>query len=69
MRLLSEFLGIQEHGRMLRQKVVSKGENLGDAGFDAEAADRWRRSIRATDKRALERLLGRRLQEMGYPAE
>ncbi len=68
-RLLAEFLGIQEHGRMLRQKVVSKGENLGDSGFDVEAAERWRRSIRASDKGALERLLGRRLQEMGYPAE
>jgi hypothetical protein len=66
---LADFLGVSEHRRMLRQKVVSKGENLGDSGFDADAADRWRRSIRPTDKRTLERLLGHRLREMGYPAE
>lgn len=68
-RDLADFLGLKEHRRMLRQKVVSKGENVGDAGFDADAADRWRRSIGPGDKRTLERLLGRRLREMGYPAE
>jgi hypothetical protein len=68
-RRLADFLGLNEHRRMLRQKVVSKGENVGDAGFDADAAERWRRSIRADDKRTLERLLGHRLREMGYPAE
>lgn len=68
-RRLAGFLGLQEHGRMLRQKVVSKGANLGETGFDADAADRWRRSIRPGDKRVLERLLGRRLRAMGYPAE
>jgi hypothetical protein len=66
---LADFLGLQEHRRMLRQRVVSKGENLGEAGFDADAADRWRRSIGPGDKRTLEWLLGRRLREMGYPAE
>lgn len=38
---LCAFLGVDQHPRMLRQKVVSYGENLGDAGFDASAADRW----------------------------
>jgi hypothetical protein len=63
---LCEFLGVAFEPRMLRQKVVSRGQRLGEAGFDAGAADRWRTSIRARDYRMLTWLLGRRIREMGY---
>lgn len=63
---LCAFLGVPFEPRMLRQKVVSRGDHLGEAGFDAGAADRWRRSIAPGDARWLERLLGRRIEEMGY---
>lgn len=66
-RRVCEFLGVTIEPRMLRQKVVSRGERLGEAGFDAGAADRWRRSIPDRDARALTWLLGRRIREMGYP--
>ena len=39
-----------------------------EAGFDAGAADRWQRSISPQDLRWLQRLLGRRLAQMGYRA-
>ena len=61
------FLGVALEQKMLQQKVVSKGSNLGQAGFDAGAADRWRTSIGPRDDRLIRRLLGRRLHEMGYP--
>jgi hypothetical protein len=51
---------------MLDQKVVSKGSRVGQAGFDADAADRWRVTIRPGAVRWLGRLLGRRIEEMGY---
>jgi len=60
-------LGVETRQRMLRQKVVSKGENLGDSGFDADAAVRWRRSIGLRPKRVLQLLLRGGLEEMGYP--
>jgi hypothetical protein len=65
-RRLCEFLGVQFEPAMLDQKVVSKGDRLGDAGFDAGAADRWRASISTADARWLAILLGRRIEEMGY---
>ena len=52
---------------MLRQEVTSKGAMLGQSGFDADAATRWRESIRPSEARWLGRLLGRRIDEMGYP--
>jgi len=61
------FLGVALEPKMLQQKVVSKGSNLGQAGFDAGAADRWQTSISPRDDRLIRRLLGRRLHEMGYP--
>jgi hypothetical protein len=64
---LCAFLGVDFEPRMLNQKVVSRGDRLGEAGFDAGAADRWRRSISPSDARWLGRLLGRRIEQMGYP--
>lgn len=63
---LCEFLGVGPEPRMLDQKVVSKGARVGEGGFDAAAADRWQASIRPGDVRWLGRLLGRRIEEMGY---
>jgi hypothetical protein len=65
-RRLCEFLGVEFESTMLEQKVVSLGDRLGEAGFDAGAADRWRESISAADARWLAILLGRRIEEMGY---
>lgn len=66
-RRLCQFLGVELELAMLDQKVVSMGDRLGEAGFDAGAADRWRASISAADARWLRLLLGRRIEEMGYP--
>ena len=60
------FLGVEPERRMLKQKVVSRGDRLGEAGFDAGAADRWRASITPGEARWLRTLLGRRIEEMGY---
>jgi hypothetical protein len=63
---LCDFLGVELEPRMLEQKVTSKGARVGEIGFDAAAADRWRGTIRPSAQRIIERLLGRRLAEMGY---
>ena len=59
-------IGIEQVPRMLEQKVTSKGAMVGQAGFDADAADRWKDRISPTDRRLIEWLLGRRLVSMGY---
>jgi hypothetical protein len=64
---LCAFLGVAPEPVMLDQKVVSRGERLGETGFDAAAADRWRASISSGEAWWLRRLLGRRIVEMGYP--
>lgn len=64
---LCAFLCLSVEPAMLEQKVVSRGTRLGQSGFDAEAADRWRESIGPRQKRILEVLLGRRLRQLGYP--
>ena len=58
---LCGFLGVAFEPAMLRQKVVSEGARLGDTGFDAGAADRWRERIGPWEARAIRWLLGRRL--------
>jgi hypothetical protein len=63
---LCDFLTVALEPRMLEQKVTSRGARVGDSGFDAGAADRWRSVIGWRSKRAIELLLGRRLEEMGY---
>jgi hypothetical protein len=63
---LCEFLGVEPEPRMLQQKVTSRGALVGEAGFDAGAAERWRGHISSGAKGAMELLLGRRLGEMGY---
>jgi len=63
-----DFLGVELEPAMLDQKVTSRGELVGQAGFDAGAADRWRDTIPPRGKVGIERLLGRRIAEMGYRA-
>jgi hypothetical protein len=63
---LCQFVGVELEPRMLEQKVTSKGALDGAVGFDAAAADRWRLEIRPRARWLIERLLGRRLAEMGY---
>lgn len=63
---VADFLGVDFEEAMLNQKVVSKGSKVGDAGFDAGAADRWRGSISGLSDRWLRGLLGRRMEEAGY---
>jgi hypothetical protein len=64
---LCAFLGVAAEPRMLEQRVTSKGARVGELGFDAEAAVRWRSHLDRGTLRSLQRLLGRRLPEMGYP--
>ena len=52
--------------RMLEQKVTSRGARVGEVGFDAGAADRWRDHITVRARRTIGWLLGRRLEEMDY---
>lgn len=63
---LCAFLGVDPEPAMLQQKVVSKGSRVGEAGFDVGAADRWRATIRPSEARWLGRMLGKRIEEMGY---
>jgi hypothetical protein len=63
---ICDFLGVELEPAMLDQKVTSRGALVGQAGFDPGAADRWRGSIRWRDEMAIDRLLGRRIAEMGY---
>jgi omega-hydroxy-beta-dihydromenaquinone-9 sulfotransferase len=63
---LCAFLGVDLELRMLEQKVTSRGARVGEVGFDAAAADRWREKITHPACRALGWLLGRRIEEMGY---
>ena len=63
---LCDFLGVGFEPRMLEQRVTSRGARVGEMGFDAGAADRWRGLIGERAQRTIERLLGRRLAEMGY---
>lgn len=63
---LCSFLGIGFEPRLLEQKVTSRGARVGQAGFDAGAADRWRDLITVRARRIIGWLLGRRLEEMGY---
>jgi hypothetical protein len=44
-RQVCDFLGVDFQDEMLKQMVVSRGFQVGQAGFDARAADRWRAHI------------------------
>jgi len=63
-----QFIGVDFEPQMLEQEVTSEGARVGEIGFDAGAADRWRTRIGPGAKWAIESLLGHRLEEMGYSA-
>jgi len=63
---LFDFLGVEMEERVLQQKVTSKGAQLGMAGFDAGAADRWRERISPGAERWLRTVLRGRMRKLGY---
>jgi len=63
---LCAFLGLEPEPAMLHRTVTSKGAMQGMAGFDAGAAERWRRSIGEAPRRAIEGMLGGRMRRLGY---
>ena len=63
---LFAFLGIDMEPKVLRQKVVSYGVNLGSEGFDATAADRWQASISGRANRWLRFALRGPMKTLGY---
>lgn len=64
---LFDFLGVEWDEAVLKQQVWSKGTLLGQKGFDAGAADRWREQISPAADRWMRTALGSRLAEVGYP--
>ncbi len=65
---ICRFLGVEFEPTMLAQRVTSKGMTMGQAGFDAVAAERWRRSISPGEEAWFEHALGRRMRRLGYRA-
>ena len=63
---LFDFLDLQVTPGTFDQKVVSVGYKLGESGFDAGAATRWREQISAAPERWLRTTLGGRMRRLGY---
>lgn len=63
---LCDFLGVAFDPGMLEQQVVSMGKNLGQAGIDAGAADRWRAELPSWVNGWFWAILGRDLAALGY---
>ena len=66
LRDIYQFLGVEMPEDATEVVVVSSGFSAGRQGFDAEAADRWRSQIGRFARRALDVLLSRPLDTMGY---
>lgn len=60
------FLGVETPPDVTGVEVVSRGFRLGEAGFDAGAADRWRAHIHPLARRLLALLLRRPMRKLGY---
>lgn len=63
---ISEFVGVRTQPEMLDQVVVSQGHQLGQSGFDAGAADRWRRELGPIVRTWFRLLLGAEMRRLGY---
>jgi hypothetical protein len=65
-RSLCDFLGVDFQQEMLEQSVVSSGFQVGQAGFDAQAAVRWKKLIGRWSNAWLKFWLRRHLKAFGY---
>lgn len=66
LRRVCEFLGVEFQDKMLNQKVVSRGFSVGQVGFDADAADRWRSRIHPWANAWFSFLFRKQLMELGF---
>jgi len=65
-RQVCDFLGVGFQDKMLKQKVVSRGFQLGQPGFDTQAAIRWKKHIDPWINVWFSFWLGKYLKEFGY---
>lgn len=65
-RQVCSFLGVEFQDEMLKQVVVSEGFQVGKAGFDAKAADRWKEHIEPWMNAWFLFWFRRHLKELGY---
>jgi hypothetical protein len=63
---LCAYLGVPFQQKMLEQEVVSMGFQEKQSGFDAGAADRWKKYIDPFVKRWFHFWFGRQLRSYGY---
>jgi hypothetical protein len=66
LRSLCSFLGVEFQPEMLNISVVSGGFQSGSAGFDAQAASRWKKRIRRWESAWFRLWFRRYLMEFGY---
>lgn len=65
-RQVCDFLGVDFQEKMLEQKVISRGFRLGQAGFDAQAATRWKEHIPPWINAWFLFWFSKHLKELGY---
>ena len=67
-RALCVYLGVPFQEKMLEQEVVSMGFQEKQSGFDAGAADRWKKHIGPAARRWFRVCFRRQLRSFGYDA-
>jgi hypothetical protein len=65
-RQVCAFLGIEFQEKMLEQRVISKGFQLKQPGFDAQAATRWKENIAPWANAWFSLLFTKHLRKFGY---
>jgi hypothetical protein len=63
---LCDFLEVDFDPVMLEQVVVSRGFNVGEKGFDAKAATRWKKHIDPWIEKWFNLIFGKYLKKFGY---
>jgi len=63
---ICDFLGVEFQQKMLEQKVISRGFQLGQSGFDSRAANRWQEHIDPWINRWFSFCFRKYLHEFGY---